>query len=278
MRTVITVRHLGRAVERVGLLEDIVSDLRAESEVFDQMLATIEVDQWLTPTPAEGWTVGDQVTHLAYFDEATTLAAVDEDAFREAARELETHGPHFAAWVALEYRSLSPAAIRAWFLGARAELLQVFTGVDPGRRLPWYGPSMSPASSITARLMETWAHGQDVAQAVGWEYPQTARLKHIAFLGFKTIDFSFRAHGLDPPGHPISIDLEAPDGSRWTLGDLDAGNTVKGTALAFCRVVTQRTCVSETDLVITGSLAEQWMEIAQAFAGPATTTSPSRSG
>jgi uncharacterized protein (TIGR03084 family) len=258
------------------LLNDLLSDLRAETSVLEGILTGLTAGQWESMTPAEGWSVGDHVTHLAYFDQSATMAAVDAAAFRDHAKALDSHGPNFSAWVASEYRAMAPAEQHQWFRRARGQLVSSFEEVDPTQKLPWFGPQMSPASSLTARLMETWAHSQDIAEAVAVPYPQSNRIHHIAYLGVRTFNFSFQVHGLPVPDSPISVRLLSPDGSQWAWGDADAQDAVEGPAVDFCRVVTQRRALAETDLIVKGPVATEWLSIAQAFAGPATTTSPRR--
>lgn len=254
------------------LIKKLLSDLRDESMILEGMLDGLGPTDWELETSAKGWSVGDQVSHLAYFDQAATLAAVDEAAFRSETAELESKGEDFADWVATKYRSMTAAEREEWFLRARAELIAVLATVDPDSRLPWYGPSMSPASMITARIMETWAHGQDIAEAIRCEYPQSTRIYHVAFLGVRTYDFSFKVHGLATPDASVWVDLEAPDGDRWTWGDPESQETVVGSALDFCYVVTQRRRLADTDLHVCGPIAAQWLKISQAFAGPPTIT------
>lgn len=129
---------------------------------------------------------------------------------------------------------------------------------------------MSAASCVSARLMETWAHGQDIADALAIKYPQSLRLRHIAHLGVRTIRFSFLVHGVPVPDTPVRVDLQAPDGNRWTWGEPEWSESVTGPAVDFCYVVTQRRHVSDTDLEIHGRVAAQWLSMAQAFAGPPT--------
>ncbi|MGG7612927.1 maleylpyruvate isomerase family mycothiol-dependent enzyme, partial [Streptomyces sp. ZG43] len=139
----------------------------------------------------------------------------------------------------------------------------------PGTRAPWYGPPMSVPSMATARLMETWAHGQDVADALGVRREPTARLRHIARLGWRTRDFAYAMNGLTPPGEPFRIELTPPDGKGlWTYGPEDAPQKVTGPALDFCLLVTRR--AHRDDLVVRaeGPDAERWLDLAQAFAGP----------
>jgi uncharacterized protein (TIGR03084 family) len=245
----------------------LLADLRAESAALDAILAPLSPQQYLLPTPAEGWCVSDQVSHLAFFDEAALLAAVDPDQFRVEAAQLIARGPGFPDEVAARYRTRPGPELRDWLLAARAALLDRFAAIEPSRRLPWYGPEMSAASSVTARLMETWAHGQDIADALGVSRPATARLRHIAHIGVSTIGFNFALHGLPAPGQPVRVEIEAPDGELWAWGPAGAANLVRAPALDFCLVVTQRRHPADTALTAAGPVAEKWISIAQAFAG-----------
>jgi uncharacterized protein (TIGR03084 family) len=120
----------------------------------------------------------------------------------------------------------------------------------------------------TARLMETWAHGLDIADALGTQVPPSARIKSIAHLGVRTRDFAFAVHGLTPPAEPFRVELTAPDGSLWTWGPEEAAQRVSGSALDFCYLVTQRRSLAKLDVAGHGDDAQQWLTIAQAFAGP----------
>jgi uncharacterized protein (TIGR03084 family) len=248
-------------------LRELLTDLLAETRVVDDLLAGLDDEGWELPTPAEGWSVRDQISHLAYFDEAATLAAVDPDRFRVDAAELMAVGAGFPDEVAARFRTMPPAELLDWFRRARQELVSAFTDIDPKARLPWYGPDMSAASSVTARLMETWAHGQDVADAVDVRRIPTARLRHIAHLGVSTFGFAYRLNGRAVPETPVRVELTAPDGDVWTWGPEGVADTVTGPALDFCLAVTQRRHVDDTTLLVTGPVATDWLTIAQAFAG-----------
>jgi len=245
----------------------LAGDLAAESAELAAMLAPLAAAQWELPTPAAGWAVRDQVSHLAFFDEAATLTATDPDRFRAEASALMA-SDDFPDEIAREYRKLAAGELMDWLARARAEYLRVFAGLDPSERLPWYGPPMSAASSVTARLMETWAHGQDIADAVGWHRQPTARLRHVAHLGVATRGFSFRLRGQPVPDTPVRVVLTAPDGSVWEWGPPDATDRVEGDALDFCLLVTQRRHRDDTTLRAIGPVADAWLGLAQAFAGP----------
>jgi len=248
--------------------QQLLADLHEESQVVDGLLSGLGPEAWCTPTPAQGWSVGDQVSHLAYFDDAVVMAATDPDQFEVDACALMAQGPDFPDDVADLFRSLTAAELLDWFRTARGGLLEVFATVEPRTRVPWYGPSMSAASAVTARLMETWAHGQDIADAVGADYPATLRLRHIAHLGVRTFGFSFELKGLEIPTAVVRVSLVAPDGTRWEWGDPNALESVSGPALDFCLVVTQRRHPDDTGLVTNGPVGARWLSLAQAYAGP----------
>ena len=251
-------------------LPELLEDLEAESAELDVRLDGLTPEQWNLDTPAPGWTIADQVSHLAYFDDAAALSSADADRFRTDADDLMGMDVDFASIIAARYRALSGDELLAWFHAARRNLLVVYGPMDPSERLPWYGRSMSAASMVTARLMETWAHGQDIADALHQRVDPSMRLRHIAHLGVLTFGFSFESRGLAVPSLSPYVALEAPDGSEWTWGDPAAPFSVRGQALDFCRVVTQRRSVEDTELVRIGAPAEHWLHVAQAFAGPPT--------
>ena len=249
------------------ILPELLADLAAETSVVDAMLTGLRAADWQRPTPAAGWAIRDQVSHLAFFDEAAAMAATDPDRFRAETAALLALGPTFPDQVADRYRTMPPWELLEWFRTARAELLRVFGTLEGRTRAPWYGPDMSVTSSVTARLMETWAHGQDIADTLGVALTPTDRLRHIAHLGVRTFGFSFQLRGRPVPDAPVLVDLTAPSGQRWTWGENSTGDTVSGPALDFCLVVTQRRNLADTALRVTGATAAQWLSIAQAFAG-----------
>jgi uncharacterized protein (TIGR03084 family) len=255
--------------EPADRLPGLLDDLLAETYVLTAMLGALDDEGWDRPTPAAGWAIRDQVSHLAWFDEAATLAAADPDRFRAeaAAAALPGSAASFPDQIAARYRQLPVAELRDWLQRARAEYVRVLRGLNGRTRLPWYGPDMSAASSATARLMETWAHGQDVADALGVQRPATGRLRHVAHLGVATLGFSFLLHGRPVPAEPVRVELSGPSGETWAWGPAGAPDSVTGAALDFCLAVTQRRHRDDTGLRTTGPVAAEWMSIAQAFAG-----------
>jgi len=247
----------------VGSLCD---DLAAEHAVLDCMVSALSDDEWLRATPAEPWTIRDQIAHLAFFDERAADAVTHPEEFT---RNVATLAPDIGGGLERHLElggRLGPTVLEHW-RAMRAAMLGVLRRLDPSVRVPWYGPPMSGQSFITARLMETWAHGQDVADALGIEREATTRLRHVAFLGVRTFAWSHQVRGLPVPASPPRIELHGP-GDLVSTWNEDGDGLVSGPLEDFCLVVTQRRHVDDTALRTEGATARRWMEIAQAFAGP----------
>ncbi|MFE6050976.1 TIGR03084 family metal-binding protein [Kitasatospora sp. NPDC056446] len=255
------------AADVLGVLED----LRAESAVLDGLLTGLPAEGWTRSTPAEGWTIAHQIAHLAWTDDWTALAARDAEGFDAAlgARfaELVAAGADPVEEGAREGAAAEPVVLLARWRAGREAAREALSAAPADVRLPWFGPPMKPASMATARLMETWAHGQDVADALGVTREPTARLRHIAHLGLRTLGFAFTVHGLPAPERPVRLELTAPDGGTWALGPAGAQDLVTGPALDFCLLVTRRRHRDDLALTATGPVATAWLPIAQAFAG-----------
>jgi len=256
------------------------SDLIAEQQALDSIVSALDVDQWRLPTPSERWSVADQIAHLTFFDESASWAIVDEDRFRSSLADLapvlsgELSADQIDEVTMGDYRSMSPPELLAAWRGNRRKLAEAAETLDDATRVIWYGPSMGAKSFLTARLMECWAHGQHVVDAIGVEREATDRLQHIAQLGFITRKWTYINRGLDAPTVPVRVELAAPSGDTWSFGPDDAEQSVVGSAEDFCLVVTQCRHVDATDLVVTGDDAHDWMTKAQAFAGTATDGPP----
>ena len=196
--------------------DPIVDDLRDESDALDALVAPLDPAGWAQPTPAPGWTIAHQIAHLLWTDRASLMSITDEAAFGELVAAAQTDPLGFVDKAAEELALTPPEQLLAQWRDTRSRLHAALRRVAEGRKLVWFGPPMSAPSMATARLMETWAHGLDVADALGVEATPTARLKSIAHLGVRTRDFAFAVHGLTPPAEPFRVELAAPDGSRWT--------------------------------------------------------------
>ena len=250
----------------------VIDDMCQEGAQLDQLVAELGEEQWALDTPAPAWTVAHQIAHLAWTDHSSVLAVTDQAAFaREVENALVSPGD-FVDNGAEEGAGKPPAQLLADWRAGREALADALRAAPDGARFPWYGPPMSTASMATARLMETWAHGLDVADALGVpRIAPTARLRHIVRLGVRTRDFAFGVHGLTPPFDEFSVELVGPAGELWTYGPQDAkwaAGRVTGPALDFCLLVTQRAHRTDLALHAEGDDADQWLDIAQAFAGP----------
>lgn len=260
-------------------VQHVLDDLVAEQHDLDAIVAALSDDQWSLPTPSPGWTLTDQIGHLTFFDTTAALAIGDPAAFVAHRSDLAAS---FADGTSLDevtlgtFRQRPPAGRLAEWRRCRAALEAAGRTLTDDARVEWYGPSMGSRSFLTARLMEVWAHGQDVCDTVGAIRPPTDRLRHIAQLGVITRGWSYAVRGATRPDIEVRVVLTAPSGTVWAWGPDDADESVVGTAEDFCLVVTQRRHVDDTELTVTGSAARDWMLKAQAFAGSATTGPPAR--
>ncbi len=238
----------------------LLADLAAEGAALESVLGELAPADWARPTPAAGWTIAHQVAHLAWTDEVALLAATDPAAFAGLPADGGDRGASGAT-------TGPPEALLGRWRAGRQRLADALAAVPEGTRLPWFGPPMSVASMATARLMETWAHGVDVRDALGLPLEESRRLDHVAHLGVRTRDFAFAAHGLPSPAAPVRVELTRADGSRWSAGPEDAGQQVSGPLLDFCLRVVQRRPRAALQLVAVGPDADRWLDVAQAFAG-----------
>lgn len=249
-------------------IEELRVDLAAEHADLDAIVAGLDDRDWARPTPSPRWDVADQIGHLRYFDLAATQAIRDPEAFtaglEESLAQLADEGTDFAL---TETRAMAPAELLDAWRDGRRQLLDAAETLAENSRMVWYGPPMSGQSFLTARLMETWAHGQDICDTVGVDRTPTRRLRHIAHLGVITRRFSYQVRGDEPPEGDVRVELDAPGGEVWTWNDPAAPHSIRGPAADFCLVVTQRRHVDDTGLEVSGELARDWMGVAQAFAG-----------
>jgi uncharacterized protein (TIGR03084 family) len=248
-------------------INDMLADLAAESADVDRLVAELPPADWGRDTPAAGWTIAHQIAHLAWTDEQCVRAVTDPNGFTTDLAKALQEPLSFVDNGAREYLAEPEALLARWRAG-RAQLAEALGTVPSGVKVPWYGSAMSATSMATARIMETWAHGLDIADTLGISRVPTARLRHIAYLGHRTFAHSFLTHGRPVPPVPVRVTLDAPDGSQWTLGPADADDAVTGPALDFCLLITQRRHRRDLALTASGRYADEWLDIAQAFAGP----------
>jgi uncharacterized protein (TIGR03084 family) len=251
-------------------MKQICEDLRAEHESLDAVVANLNEKQWMIMTPSPGWNIKDQIRHLAYFDDRAALAATDADSFAKHIQEVMSDLSAFIKMLDTVGKDMPIPKLMEWWRRERNKMLGAYAGLGRKDRLPWYGPPMSALSHATARLMETWAHGQDVFDALRLKRTNTDRLRHVAHLGVTTFGWSYANRGLPVPQTPVRVELTAPSGIVWTWGPEDGSDKISGPAEDFCLVVAQRRHVDDTRLTVVGETARDWMLKAQCFAGPPT--------
>jgi uncharacterized protein (TIGR03084 family) len=252
-------------------MQDLTHDLLAEYRDLAALCETLTPAQWQQPGDFYGWTPWDEVAHLCYFDETGLQSATDAPAFgRDAARLVQRlgTGQEISAIARERYAGLDGPALLQHWRSRHEALVAALAALDPKARLAWYGPPMSARSFASARLMETWAHGQDIWDLVPRRRPQSMRLQHIAHLGATTFNWTFVNRRLPVPAVPPFIELTAPDGTLWCWNAPSADCFVRGTAQDFCLLVTQRRHLDDTALTCAGAGIRDWLLMAQCFAGP----------
>jgi enediyne biosynthesis protein E11 len=252
----------------VPVVDEVLADLAAEGDELDRMVSGLDADQWRLATPAPGWSIANQISHLASSDRLAVLAATDAEAFEVRRAALIADFDEAVGADASEFASDPPERLLAVWREARTGLQAALARVPEGQRVPWVVAAVSPATLATTRLMELFGHGQDIADALGVRPPVTDRIVHVARLGVRTRDYAFLARGLTPPAEEFRIELSAPGGEVWSWGPEDAAQGVSGPAIDFCLLVTQRRHRDDLRLVVRGADANRWLSFAQAYAGP----------
>jgi uncharacterized protein (TIGR03084 family) len=240
----------------------IFDDLEAEQEQLRAVLAGLTEDQWLAPSAAAGWSVADVMLHLAQTEEAVTASAAGRPAPAEQ-RGATGVDEWVDAWVQAE--RTAPAEIFARWEEARRGAVATLRAADPAVPIGWVGPPLKPATLATTRLAEHWAHALDIADPLGVPYPDTGRLRNVAWLAHRTLPYAFAVAREEMPG-PVFCDLTGPDGTPWPLGPADAESVISGPASAFCRVAAQRLAPGDSGLTTTGPFADEALRVVRTYA------------
>ena len=248
----------------------LANDFKEECDSLYLLLQELDDDTFLCKTQFKNWNISNVIGHLHMWNWAAFQSLTNEEVFRnffkKLAQKLQNSDFKTVETEWLDGRR-NKSLLHEWYAFS-LELSNRYSSEDPKKRVPWAGPEMSVRSSATARLMETWAHGQEVYDLLGVERVVTDRIKHIAVLGVNTFGWAFRVNKFEVPDEQPYVSLAAPSGAAWSWGDPLAGSCVKGSAVEFCQVVTQVRNISDTSLEITGNSAKKWMDLAQCFAGP----------
>jgi uncharacterized protein (TIGR03084 family) len=248
-----------------------VDDFRAESDALAEVLAPLSDRDFEIETLFKEWTIHDVVAHLHIFNWAADASIHQPDEFRSFVAELQEKGAAGRSLRETTDEWLGGQRNRAVYELWRSyypQMCERLEGVDPKKRVEWVGPSMSVRSSITARHMETWAHGQEVFDVLGLDRREEDRIKNVAFLGINTFGWTYAVRKLDVPEVVPHVRLTAPSGDIWEWNETEEANRIEGSAVEFCQVVTQVRNIGDTRLLVKGDVANEWMSMAQCFAGP----------
>lgn len=242
-------------------MREILSDLVAEQQFLDQSLQRIPIKNWDRVTPSKPWTVRDTISHLADFADlaADTLLGGNKVKEWQKASDLDVLRQR-----AIERgRAMRPQDVIEWWRGGRAKVVEPLSHMTEDDRVEWIEGTMSARTFATFRLMETWAHGLDIYQALEIEVEDTARIRHVCWLGWKTLPYAFKAAGLDYS--PVRVEVIGPGYAKWVYGPEDTDELIKGSASDWARVVVRRIKPKDIRLKVTGENAQKAVEVAQAF-------------
>ena len=228
----------------------VFDDLGAEQDRLGDILAGLSDAEWATPSLAQGWTVRDVVVHLAQTEEmalARLTGATDEAG--PADQGGRTVGEIMA--VLVETDPATPAdALRRW-QQARGPAMERLRAADPQQRIEWAAAPLKPAALATTRLAEHWTHGLDITGPLGIGFPDTDRLRHVAWLAHRMLPYAIGLAG--EPAAAVRVELTGPDGtSTWEFGPPEAASVITGDAGAFCRVAAQRLTPAASGLQASG--------------------------
>jgi uncharacterized protein (TIGR03084 family) len=262
-------RHGSAVTGGRAVTDDVIADLTAEGDEVDRLVAGLEPPRWTTPTPAPGWTIAHQVAHLAAVFRMAATAAADPPAFAAmTARPSDDFDANVRNDLAPYLAEPPDVLLRRW-RDERAAAEKALAAVPPGQLVPWLVRPLPAPVLAAAGMMELFGHGQDIADALQVRREHTDRLRHLVAFAVRTWDFGYLARGLAVPDVSLRFELAAPSGRLWEFGPADGAERVRGPAVDFCLLVTRRRHRDDLALTATGAHADRWLDIAQAYRGPA---------
>jgi uncharacterized protein (TIGR03084 family) len=241
----------------------IFDDLEAEQERIEAILDGLDAAAWRSPSAAQGWSVADVVLHLGQTEEAVVVSAGGGNGFDRVPADVT--GVDDAAERMVRAERAEPAVVFERWKVARRSALAALREADPRQPIAWVAGLIKPATLATTRLAEHWAHGLDIAGPLGAPYPDTARLRHIAWLAHSTLPYASVLAGQE--AHAVHCQLSGPGGETWRYGPPDADSTITGDAGAFCRVGAQRLAPDDSGLITTGPHGEPALRVLRTYAG-----------
>jgi enediyne biosynthesis protein E11 len=249
-------------------MQDVYSDLKAESDELDALLSGLSAEQWARPTPSEGWTVAGQVAHLTFIAHLMLRSATAPETFGPIVERASADFQGAVDGKLAEYlQQPLPDLLVAW-RAAEHDAANALAAVPSGTTVPWLSGPLKPSVLAAAGLLELWAHGQDIRDALGVRREPTDRVGHVAFFGTRTRDTAYRLRGLTPPAEEFRFEFTAPSGVLWAFGPEDAAQKVSGPAADFALLVGRRRHRDDLAVKAEGDEADRWLDIAQAYLGP----------
>lgn len=253
----------------MNTLNDVLKHLTADIDEVARLVENIDDEAWHTPTPAPGWSVADQIAHLTFIFTLARTAASDAEAFKAITASAAGNFNGAVNAALKQFNGFPPKELLARFRAQGEASVDALAAVPAGQVVPWLVNPLPPVVLACAGIMELFGHGQDIADALGARREPTERLRNIVDFAWLTRDFGYESHGLTPPAEPLRFVLTAPSGDVWTVGPEDATDTIQGPAHDFALLVTRRRHREDLALTATGANAEKWLDIAQAYRGPA---------
>jgi len=248
---------------------DVIADLTAEADAVDALVAGIDAADWARPTPAPGWTVANQIAHLAFIFRLAGTAASAPERFAAMTAKAAQNFEAAVNGALREFDGDSPEVLLGKWRAERDAAIEALATVPPDQVVPWLVRPLPPAVLACAGIMECFGHGQDIADTLGVTRERTDRLWHLAWFATLTWDFGYQARGLTAPDTQFRYELTAPSGDLWEFGPATAEQRITGSATDFCLLVTRRRHRDDLDVKAVGDDADAWLDIAQAYRGPA---------
>ncbi|MGK4584685.1 TIGR03084 family metal-binding protein [Kitasatospora sp. HPMI-4] len=249
--------------------QDVIHALAADGEAVEALVADLAETDWARPTPAPGWTIAHQIAHLTATFRMAGQAAGDPEAFKEVAAGAGRDFDGSVQQVLRPYLAKAPKVLLECFQVERRAAEKALAAVPAGRTVPWLVRPLPAPVLAAAGMMELFGHGQDIADTLAVRREHTDRLRYLVEFAVRTWDFGYQAHQLTPPETEFHFEVTAPSGARWEFGPADADQRISGPAVDFCLLVTRRRHRDDLALTARGKDAEAWLDIAQAYRGPA---------
>jgi enediyne biosynthesis protein E11 len=247
--------------------DEVIADLVADADVLDHILGDLEGSDWRRETPAPGWTIAHQVAHLSATFRLAALAASDPERFQAMKARLSDDFDANVAGAMQPYLGSSPEQMFRRWQDERHNVVQALRALPADEMVPWLVRPLPASILAAAGIMELFAHGQDIVDALGATRTPTDRIRHLVAFVVRTWDIGYLARGETPPEVAFRFEITAPSGVRWVYGPDDATQRITGSAIDLCLLATRRRHRADLSLTATGDQADHWLNIAQAYRG-----------